>query len=91
MNLCVELDVVMEMIMKATTDPALPANLLTSIRAVNNFFKNSSYHGWLQKHRSDVSLPPLLTLKCYFGKSRFLILLSDASGLLGVDYLCFPL
>ncbi|MBA0666741.1 hypothetical protein Goklo_003112 [Gossypium klotzschianum] len=47
-------DVVMEMIMKATTDPALPANLLTSIRAVTNFFKNSSYYGWLQKHRSDI-------------------------------------
>ncbi|KAB2087964.1 hypothetical protein ES319_A04G141700v1 [Gossypium barbadense] len=47
-------DAVMEMIMKATTDPALPANLLTSIRAVTNFFKNSSYYGWLQKHRSDI-------------------------------------
>ncbi|PPD71585.1 hypothetical protein GOBAR_DD31519 [Gossypium barbadense] len=47
-------DVVMEMIMKATTDPALPANLLTSIRAVTNFFKNSSYYSWLQKHRSDI-------------------------------------
>ncbi|KAK9001372.1 hypothetical protein V6N11_083157 [Hibiscus sabdariffa] len=47
-------DVVMEMITKVTTEPAIPANLLTSIRAVTNFFKNSSYYGWLQKHRSDI-------------------------------------
>ncbi|XWS54639.1 hypothetical protein CRYUN_Cryun10bG0106000 [Craigia yunnanensis] len=47
-------DVLMEMIMKVTTDPVLPANLLTSIRAVTNLFKNSSYYGWLQKHRSDI-------------------------------------
>ncbi|XWS68164.1 hypothetical protein CRYUN_Cryun04dG0067900 [Craigia yunnanensis] len=47
-------DVLMEMIMKVTTDPALPANLLTSIHAVTNLFKNSCYYGWLQKHRSDI-------------------------------------
>ncbi|XVF01430.1 hypothetical protein REPUB_Repub04eG0088500 [Reevesia pubescens] len=47
-------DVLMEMIMKVTTDPALPANLLTSIRAVTNLFKNSCYYSWLQKHRSDI-------------------------------------
>ncbi|XVF44937.1 hypothetical protein PTKIN_Ptkin02bG0163200 [Pterospermum kingtungense] len=47
-------DVLMEMIMKVTADPALPANLLTSIRAVTNLFKNSCYYDWLQKHRSDI-------------------------------------
>ncbi|GMJ06806.1 hypothetical protein like AT3G18860 [Hibiscus trionum] len=47
-------DVVMEMITKVTTEPVVAANLLTSIRAVTNFFKNSSYYGWLQKHRSDI-------------------------------------
>ncbi|OMO63433.1 hypothetical protein COLO4_32463 [Corchorus olitorius] len=47
-------DVLMEMIVKVTTDPVLPANLLTSIRAITNLFKNSSYHGWLQKHRSEI-------------------------------------
>ena len=41
-------NVVMEMI--TTTDPAFPANLLTTIRAVTNLFKNSCYYGWLQKH-----------------------------------------
>ncbi|XP_039019425.1 uncharacterized protein LOC120150891 [Hibiscus syriacus] len=47
-------DVVMEMIMKVTTEPAVPANFLTSIRAVTNIFKNSSYYLWLQKHRCDI-------------------------------------
>lgn len=49
-------DVLMEMINKVTTTPALPANLLTSIRAVTNLFKNSSYYNWLQKNRSEVCI-----------------------------------
>ncbi|KAK6241231.1 hypothetical protein QUC31_015103 [Theobroma cacao] len=47
-------DVLMEMIKKVTTDPALPANLLTSIRAITNIFKDSCYYGWLQKNRSEI-------------------------------------
>ncbi|XP_022763569.1 phospholipase A-2-activating protein [Durio zibethinus] len=47
-------DVLMVMIMKVTKDPVLPANLLTSIRAVTNLFKNTCYYGWLQKNRSDI-------------------------------------
>ncbi|XP_021282644.1 phospholipase A-2-activating protein [Herrania umbratica] len=47
-------DVLMEMIKKVTTDPALPANLLTSIRAITNLFKDSCYYGWLQKNRSEI-------------------------------------
>ncbi|XP_031259128.1 phospholipase A-2-activating protein-like, partial [Pistacia vera] len=46
-------DVLMEIINKVTATPALPANLLTSIRAVTNLFRNSSYYNWLQKHRSE--------------------------------------
>jgi len=45
----------MELIKKVTTSPPLPANLLTSVRALTNFFKNESYHDWLLKHRGEVS------------------------------------
>ncbi|XP_031286716.1 phospholipase A-2-activating protein isoform X1 [Pistacia vera] len=47
-------DVLIEMINKVAATPALPANLLTSIRAVTNLFRNSSYYNWLQKHRSEI-------------------------------------
>lgn len=47
-------DVLMELIKKVTTSPPLPANLLTSVRALTNFFKNESYHDWLLKHRGEV-------------------------------------
>ncbi|GKV19763.1 hypothetical protein SLEP1_g29984 [Rubroshorea leprosula] len=49
-----ENDVLVEMVKRVTTDPALPPNLLTSIRAITNLFKNSPYQNWLQKHRSDI-------------------------------------
>uniref|UniRef100_A0A2N9ECM6 PUL domain-containing protein n=1 Tax=Fagus sylvatica TaxID=28930 RepID=A0A2N9ECM6_FAGSY len=39
-----ENDALMEIIKKVTTNPAIPANLLTSIRAVTNLFKNSCYY-----------------------------------------------
>lgn len=47
-------DVLMEMIEKVSSNPPLPANLLTGIRAVTNLFKNSSCYNWLQKHRSEI-------------------------------------
>ncbi|KAK6916532.1 WD40 repeat [Dillenia turbinata] len=50
----VENDVLIEMIKKVTAAPILPANLLTSIRAVSNLFKNSCFHLWLLKHRSEI-------------------------------------
>ncbi|KAK2978346.1 hypothetical protein RJ640_016448 [Escallonia rubra] len=46
-------DILMELIQKATASP-LPANILTSIRAVTNLFRNSSYYPWLQKHRGEI-------------------------------------
>ncbi|XP_057456367.1 uncharacterized protein LOC130747441 [Lotus japonicus] len=49
-----ENDILMELIKKVTINPTIPANLLTSIRAVTNLFKNSCYYNWLQKHRSEV-------------------------------------
>ncbi|KAG6711561.1 hypothetical protein I3843_05G053600 [Carya illinoinensis] len=49
-----ENDVVMETIKKVTKDPAIPANLLTSIRAVTNLFKNSCYYNWLHKNCSEI-------------------------------------
>lgn len=58
----------MEMIKRITTSPAVPANLLTSIRAVCNLFKNSYYHEWLQKHRSEVSTVHLYLSLGMFGK-----------------------
>jgi len=47
-------DVLMEMINNVTTSPPVPANLLTSIRAVTNLFKSSCYYPWLQNHRSEI-------------------------------------
>ncbi|KAL7206636.1 hypothetical protein ACSBR2_019367 [Camellia fascicularis] len=47
-------DVLMEMVKNVTTSPALPANLLTSTRAVTNLFKTSCYYQWLLKHRSEI-------------------------------------
>ncbi|CAK7329744.1 unnamed protein product [Dovyalis caffra] len=49
-----ENDILMEMIKRVATNPPLPPNLLTGIRAVTNLFKNSRYHNWLQKHRSEI-------------------------------------
>lgn len=51
----------MEMINNVTTSP-VPANLLTSIRAVTNLFKSSCYYPWLQNHRSEVSMFLLTSL-----------------------------
>ncbi|KAJ1410416.1 WD40/YVTN repeat-like-containing domain superfamily [Sesbania bispinosa] len=48
-----ENDILMEVIKKVTINPTIPANLLTSIRAVTNLFKNSCFYNWLQKHRSE--------------------------------------
>lgn len=48
-------DILMEVVKKVTVNPTIPANLLTSVRAVTNLFKNSCYYNWLQKHRSEVS------------------------------------
>ncbi|KAI5388628.1 hypothetical protein KIW84_074342 [Lathyrus oleraceus] len=44
----------MEVVKKVTINPTIPANLLTSVRAVTNLFKNSCYYNWLQKHRSEI-------------------------------------
>ncbi|KAG2397874.1 uncharacterized protein HKW66_Vig0138900 [Vigna angularis] len=49
-----ENDIVVEVIKKVTVSPTVPANLLTSIRAVTNLFRNSCYYNWLQKHRSEI-------------------------------------
>ncbi|XP_010999293.1 PREDICTED: phospholipase A-2-activating protein-like [Populus euphratica] len=49
-----ENDILMEMIKRIATNPPLPPNLLTGIRAVTNLFKNLSYHTWLQKHQSEI-------------------------------------
>ncbi|XP_052193453.1 uncharacterized protein LOC127801946 [Diospyros lotus] len=46
-------DVLMKMIKNVTLTP-IPANLLTSIRAVTNLFKASSYNQWLLKHRNEI-------------------------------------
>nr|GFB83849.1 phospholipase A2-activating protein [Tanacetum cinerariifolium] len=48
-----ENDIFMELIKKVTSSPLAP-NLLTSLRAVVNLFKNSGYHLWLQKHRVEI-------------------------------------
>ncbi|KAI3804971.1 hypothetical protein L1987_26901 [Smallanthus sonchifolius] len=48
-----ENDTLMELIRKVSSNPLAP-NLLTSIRAVVNLFKNSGYHLWLQKRRVEI-------------------------------------
>ncbi|CAH1444875.1 unnamed protein product [Lactuca virosa] len=48
-----ENDIFLDLIKKVTNNP-LPPNLLTSIRAVVNLFKNSSFHLWLQNHRVEI-------------------------------------
>ncbi|CAH1448867.1 unnamed protein product [Lactuca virosa] len=48
-----ENDIFMDLIKKVTNNP-LPPNLLTSIRAVVNLFKNSSFHIWLHNHRVEI-------------------------------------
>ncbi|KAJ9135556.1 hypothetical protein P3X46_032726 [Hevea brasiliensis] len=47
-------DILMEVIKRVTTNSPLPPNLLTSIRVVTNLFKNSCYHNWLLRHRSEI-------------------------------------
>ncbi|KAL2468403.1 transducin family protein/WD-40 repeat family protein [Forsythia ovata] len=49
-----ENDTIMELIKKVTSSPPLPANLLTSLRAVTNLFKSSYFHEWLQLHRMEI-------------------------------------
>ncbi|PIN02311.1 hypothetical protein CDL12_25172 [Handroanthus impetiginosus] len=47
-------DIVIELIKKVTASPPLPANLLTSLRAVTNLFKSSIYNEWLLIHRAEI-------------------------------------
>ncbi|CAA2957421.1 phospholipase A-2-activating, partial [Olea europaea subsp. europaea] len=47
-------DTIMELIKKVTASPPLPANLLTSLRAVTNLFKSSCFHEWLRLHRMEI-------------------------------------
>lgn len=49
-------DALMELIKKVTMSPVIPANILTGLRALNNLFKNTGFHQWLQFHRSEVCL-----------------------------------
>ncbi|CAH9056252.1 unnamed protein product [Cuscuta europaea] len=46
-------DTLFELLKKVTVNP-IPANLLTSIRAVTNLFKNSIFYDWLLKHRGEI-------------------------------------
>ncbi|KAJ4964172.1 hypothetical protein NE237_024111 [Protea cynaroides] len=54
MQLKDENDELMEIIKKVAVTSALPANLLTTIRAVTNLFKHSYFYPWLQIHRGEV-------------------------------------
>lgn len=47
-------DTLVELVKKVTLNPPLPANLLTSIRAVTNLFKNTSFCDWLLKNRGEI-------------------------------------
>ncbi|KAL5715136.1 hypothetical protein ACHQM5_017003 [Ranunculus cassubicifolius] len=47
-------DIIIETIKNVTRAPALAANLLTTIRALTNLFKQSCFHEWLQLHRTEI-------------------------------------
>ncbi|CAA0816978.1 transducin family protein / WD-40 repeat family protein, partial [Striga hermonthica] len=47
-------DTIIELIRKVAANPPLPANLLTSLRALTNLFKNTSYNDWLLAHRAEI-------------------------------------
>ncbi|PKA57051.1 Dynein assembly factor with WDR repeat domains 1 [Apostasia shenzhenica] len=47
-------DVFLEIIQKATAASAHAGNLLTTIRAIANLFKHSSFSRWLQAHCSEI-------------------------------------
>ncbi|GAB4853932.1 hypothetical protein Ancab_018141 [Ancistrocladus abbreviatus] len=47
-------DALTVMIKKATASPAVPANILTSVRLMVNLFKDSCFHQWLQSHCSEI-------------------------------------
>ncbi|GER50394.1 transducin family protein / WD-40 repeat family protein [Striga asiatica] len=49
-----ENDTIVELIRKVAANPPLPANLLTSLRALTNLFKNTSYNDWLLAHRVEI-------------------------------------
>lgn len=51
------------MIKNVAMNHSVPANLLTSVRVVTNLFKNSSFHNWLQLHRSEVPSQLVTTIK----------------------------
>lgn len=61
-------DVLMEILVKATTAPPQTANLLTIVRAITNLFKHSCFSNWLQSHYSEVlpSCFTILVLNCFF-------------------------
>ncbi|KAL6522636.1 hypothetical protein OROMI_031594 [Orobanche minor] len=49
-----ENDIIVELIRKVTASPPLPANLLTTLRAVINLFRNACYNEWLLIHRAEI-------------------------------------
>lgn len=61
-NVDLLLDILMEVIKRVTTNSPLPPNILTSMRAVTNLFKNSCYYNWLLRHRSEVNNAFFLSL-----------------------------
>ncbi|KAH8479636.1 hypothetical protein H0E87_031271, partial [Populus deltoides] len=86
-----ENDILMEMIKRVTTNPPLPPNLLTGIRAVTNLFKNLPYHTWLQKHQSEWSTGLIRSYKhiCFCGLCPNLTLIIGCMGILDVFSSCY--
>lgn len=64
-------DVLMEILVKATTAPPQTANLLTIVRAITNLFKHSCFSNWLQSHYSEV-LDTLSSCRSFFNKNAHL-------------------
>ncbi|KAJ8506706.1 hypothetical protein OPV22_007592 [Ensete ventricosum] len=64
-------DILMEILVKATTAPPQTANLLTIVRAITNLFKHSCFSNWLQSHYSEV-LDNLSSCRSFFNKNAHL-------------------
>lgn len=64
-------DVLMEILVKATTAPPQTPNLLTIVRAITNLFKHSCFSNWLQSHYSEV-LDTLSSCRSFFNKNAHL-------------------
>ncbi|KAL6494769.1 hypothetical protein OROGR_031569 [Orobanche gracilis] len=74
--------IIVELIRKVMASPPLPANLLTTLRAVINLFRNACYNEWLLIHRAEI----LDVFSSCWSSSNKNVQISYATLLLKVPY-----